>query len=71
MKPPHFRLTVRLTMVLVLVLAGCLGWYTHLARVQRQTVEAIKKAGGSVSYDWQHSDGQTVSPHFSPYSFGV
>jgi hypothetical protein len=60
MKLPRFRLTVRLTMLLVLMLACCLGWYLHLARVQRQIVQAIRDAGGTVSYDWQHSNGQTV-----------
>ena len=46
-------LSLRMLMVLVLVIGGGLGWIAHRARVQRRAVEAITKAGGTVSYDWQ------------------
>ena len=49
-------------MVLVLVLGGGLGWIVHRANVQRRAVEAIVKAGGRVSYDWQYSDGKMAPP---------
>ncbi|QDV38837.1 leucine-rich repeat domain-containing protein [Tautonia plasticadhaerens] len=47
------RLSVRMLLVLVLVIGGGLGWVVHSARVQREAVEAIRRAGGSVQYDWQ------------------
>ena len=48
---PRFRLSVRVLMMLVLVLGGGFGWLVHRVRVQREAVAAIKRAGGSVSYD--------------------
>lgn len=47
------RLSVRMLLVLVLVVGGGLGWVVHSARVQREAVEAIRRAGGSVQFDWQ------------------
>jgi hypothetical protein len=40
-------------MLLVLALGCWLGWYVRRVRVQQQAVAAIKKAGGSVAYDWE------------------
>ena len=37
---------------MVLAVGGCLGWWLHLARVQRQAVAAIRGAGGSITYEW-------------------
>jgi hypothetical protein len=48
-------------MVFVLVLGGCLGGFAHLARqarIQRDAVAAITKAGGSALYDWQFEGNQ-------------
>src|SRR5580700_6645570 len=39
-------------MVLVLLIGCGLGWIVHRARVQRDAVAAIERAGGSVRYDW-------------------
>jgi hypothetical protein len=39
-------------MLVLLAVGGCLGWWLHLARVQRQAVAAIRGAGGSISYEW-------------------
>ena len=39
-------------MLVVLAVGGCLGWWLHLARVQRQAVAAIRAAGGSITYEW-------------------
>ena len=54
-QPPRWRrrlrLSVRVFMVLVLVLGGGFGWIVHEARVQRQAVAAIERAGGKVDYD--------------------
>ncbi len=47
----RFRLSVRALMVLVLVLGGWLGWVVHRARVQREVVATIVRAGGRVWYD--------------------
>lgn len=46
------RFTLRVMMILVMVLGGWLGWITHRARVQRQAVAAIVRAGGYVAYDY-------------------
>ena len=48
---PRLRLSVRVLMILVLLLGGGLGWVEHRARIQREAVAAIKRAGGSVGYD--------------------
>jgi internalin A len=54
-----FRISVRTLIVLVLVMGGGLGWIGHRARVQRQAVAAIEKAGGSVGYDFEWFDRNT------------
>jgi hypothetical protein len=48
----YLRLSVRGLMLVVLAVGGYLGWWLHLARVQRQAVAAIRGAGGSISYEW-------------------
>jgi Leucine-rich repeat (LRR) protein len=53
-------------MVLVLVVAGGLGWFIHRARVQRDAVAAIQRVGGGIAYSWQWSDGRPVSPPPKP-----
>jgi hypothetical protein len=40
-------------MVLVLVLGGVLGWFVYRARVQREAIAAIERAGGKTYYGWQ------------------
>lgn len=47
----RLRLSVRGLMVLVLVLGGGIGWVVNRARVQREAVAAIRRAGGQVRYD--------------------
>ncbi len=49
-------------MVLVLLIGGGLGWVIYRARVQREAVETIERAGGSVGYSWQRSSGTWISP---------
>ncbi len=54
--PPRRRrlmLSVRVLMALVLLIGGGLGWALHRARVQRDAVAAIVRAGGNVQYDWE------------------
>ncbi|MHC5540789.1 leucine-rich repeat domain-containing protein [Singulisphaera rosea] len=58
-------LSLRGLMLLVLVLAGALGWAVHRARVQRDAVAAIRKAKGLVFYNWQYPSGK-LTPNASP-----
>jgi hypothetical protein len=55
------RLSLRMLMLLVLVLAGGLGWVVHRARVQRDAVAAIEKTGGRVVYHWQKTPAGTTA----------
>ncbi len=57
------RLSVRALMVLVLLIGGGTGWVAHRARVQRDAVASINRAGGSVLYDWQFTDGTTAGTY--------
>lgn len=56
------RLTVRVMMALVLAAGAGLGWMAHRARVQREAVAAILKAGGYVVYDYQMRDYEAPPP---------
>ena len=55
------RLSVRGLVVLVLVIGAGLGWVVRQAHVQRDAVATIQRAGGTVMYDWQYSNGRMVS----------
>ena len=50
----RFRITLGGMMVFVLVIGVWLGWFVRRARVQRQAVAAIVKAGGDVVYGWDY-----------------
>ena len=52
------RMSVRTLMISVLVLGGGFGWVAHLARIQREAISAIRKAGGSIIYDWQYDGAE-------------
>jgi hypothetical protein len=54
------RVSVRGLIALVLVVGGWLGWIVRGARVQREAVAGIQKAGGSVRYDWQIVEGHWI-----------
>ena len=54
------RIGVRGLIILVLLIGGCLGWMARSARVQREAVRTITKAGGVIQYDWEVSRGLTV-----------
>jgi hypothetical protein len=54
------RFSVRGMIVLVLVVGGGLGWLVRSARIQRDAVAAIEKVGGSVSYNWEWSNGKSI-----------
>jgi hypothetical protein len=55
------RLSVRGLVVLVLVIGVSLGWLVRGARIQREAVAAITKAGGAVEYDWEWNNGKSIS----------
>ncbi len=58
------RISVRGLLILVLLLGAWLGWIARSARVQREAVAAIKKAGGHVEYDWHENSRGDVWPPF-------
>ena len=63
-RTPGLRLSVRFLMVLVLVLGGGFGWFVRRARVQREAVAAIVRAGGTVAYDESFlGDSSATNPH--------
>jgi internalin A len=61
------RCSVRGLIVLVLVIAIGLGWIVRGARIQRQAVAAIEKAGGRASYDWEWNN-ETSIPRGKPWA---
>src|SRR5690348_13168049 len=46
---------IGMLMLAILVVGGWLGWICDRARVQREAVAAIERAGGQVWFDWQAS----------------
>ena len=47
----RLRVSTRSLIILVLLIGGSIGWLTRSARMQRQAVIAIQRAGGFVVYD--------------------
>ncbi len=43
----RFKLSVRASMLAVVALSAALGWLVHRARVQNETISAIRAVGGS------------------------
>jgi Leucine-rich repeat (LRR) protein len=64
---PHLQFRVRGLIMLVILVAGCLGWMVNSARRQRSTVQAIVRSGGGVQYDWQFRDGHFVTRRSAPW----
>ena len=54
------RFSVRGMIVVVLVMGCWLGWIIRSARIQREAVLAIQRAGGSVMYDWDRSKTKLI-----------
>ena len=54
----YLRYGVRALMLAVFAAAVCLSCFVRSARVQRDAVAEIAKAGGSVSYDSDHVDAE-------------
>lgn len=61
MRFPRIRFTLRRLLAFVLFLCVALGWVANRARIQREAVAAIRRAGGNVQYDWQWKDGVTLN----------
>jgi hypothetical protein len=57
----YARFHLRTLAVLLVVIAGSLGWLAHRANVQHDAVRAIVKAGGYVKYDSEWKFGGPVS----------
>jgi Leucine Rich repeat len=56
----YLRFSVR-GLIVVVLLVGCwLGWIVRIAHIQQAAVAAIRKASGSVSYDWEFRDGKII-----------
>jgi hypothetical protein len=53
----YLRFSVRVLIVLVLVMGAGLGWVVRSARIQREAVQAITRAGGWVKYEWEWTVG--------------
>ncbi len=49
----YLRFSVRGLIALVLVIGLGLGWIVRSARIQREAVASITRAGGSLEYEWQ------------------
>lgn len=49
----RLRISVRTLMLVVLAVAGSLGWVERRARIQREAVAAIETMPGNVLYDWE------------------
>ncbi len=58
-----FRVNVRGLMVLVLIAGGGVGWTMYQARVQREIVMMVLRAGGTVRYDWGLEEGDLLAQH--------
>ena len=61
------RFSVRGLILLVVVMGAGLGWMVRSARIQREAVEAIKSAKGTVRYDWEWNHGHTIR-HGKPWA---
>ena len=51
---------MRGVIVTVLFVAAYLGWVANRARTQREAVAAIRKAGGTVAYEWEERKGEVI-----------
>jgi internalin A len=54
------RFSVRAMIVVVLVIGAWMGWIVRQAHVQRDAVAVIRRAGCSVMYNWEWSDGRSI-----------
>jgi hypothetical protein len=65
----RLRISLRATMLAIVVLGLWLGWQVNRARRQREAVAAIQRYGGWVHYDYEFVNG-TLTPGRSPRAPG-
>jgi hypothetical protein len=66
----NLQFSMRGLIALVLVIGASLGWLVRSARIQREAVSAIERAGGHVLYEWEWKDLGPISggkPVWSPW----
>ncbi len=56
----YLRFSVCGLIVVVVVVGLAVGWIVRSVRIQRESIAAIRKTHGSVSYDWQWRDGKAL-----------
>ena len=61
----NIRFSLRVLILVVLTVGGGLGWVVNQARIQRDAVTAIQKAGGVCLYDWDFRKG-APNPNGTP-----
>jgi hypothetical protein len=57
---PWARISIRVSMLLVLTIAVPLGWQVNRTREQRVAVEAVQRYGGSVHFDYEFVSGALI-----------
>jgi hypothetical protein len=58
---PWSRISIRVMMLIVLVIAVLLGWQVNKAREQREAIAAVQKYGGWVHFDYEFVNGKLTS----------
>lgn len=53
----YLRPNLRSLLILIALIGGWLGWFVSGARVQREAAAVVKRAGGTVEYDWEWRNG--------------
>jgi hypothetical protein len=65
----RYALSLRVLLIVVLVLGGGVGWTVNRANRRRAAVDAVKKAKGALSFDYQYA-GETARPGGTPWPPG-
>jgi hypothetical protein len=67
----YLRFGVRGLIVAVLLLGAGFGWIVRGARIQRDAVAAIRRAGGSVTYAYERKFREKAGPRWLVEAIGV
>jgi hypothetical protein len=67
---PWARVSIRVMMVVVLVVAIVLGWQVNRVREQQEAVRGVQRYGGWVHYDHEFVGGMPA-PGRSPVNVGI
>jgi len=54
----RFKISLRATMLVILLVCIWLGWQVNKAREQREAVAAVQRYGGWVHYDFEFVNGK-------------